>query len=117
MIGELGMMLMLAAGGAHDSARPTAQRYLDAIAAGDAAEICHLLSPSARRELRADGMKRTCVAAAREYPRALGKFPVVKIKFEGHIASVTIGDHETSDSGDDVFRMSHATGRWLVLDP
>ncbi len=108
-------MFLLAAGGAHDSARPTAQRYLDAIADGDEREICHLLSPSARRHLLEDEGKRT---AWRPHgvPRALGRFPIVKIEFNGRIASVTIGDHEVSDSGDDVIRMSHASGRWLVLD-
>jgi hypothetical protein len=56
------------------------------------------------------------VEAARSFPRELGRYPIVKIKISGRIAGVTIGDHEASDSGDDVFRMSHTSGRWLVLD-
>lgn len=116
MIMIFGATLALLAGGSHASARPTAQRYLNAIAAGSAAEICHLLSPGARRELREEDRKPTCVAAAREFPRALGRFPIVKVQISGQIASVTIGDHQVSDSGDDVFRMSHRSGRWLVLD-
>jgi hypothetical protein len=112
----LGLVLAVLAGGSHASARPTAQRYLDAIAAGDAAGICHLLSRSARRALLEEERKHTCVEAVRDFPPELGRFPIVKVEFSGHIASVTIGDHEASDSGDDVFRMSHASGRWLVLD-
>jgi hypothetical protein len=112
----LGLALAVLLSGSHASARPTAQRYLDAIAAGNAAGICHLLSRSARRALLEEERKRTCVAAVRDFPAELGRSPIVKLTFSGHIANVTIGDHETSDSGDDVFRMSHGTGRWLVLD-
>jgi hypothetical protein len=112
----LGLALAVLVSGSHASARPTAQRYLDAIAAGNAVGICHLLSRSARRALLEEERKRTCVSAVRDFPPQLGRFPIVKLEFSGHIASVTIGDHAVSDSGDDVFRMSHATGRWLVLD-
>jgi len=30
---------------------------------------------------------------------------------------VTIGDHEISDSGDEIFSMSHKSGRWLITTP
>ena len=112
----LGLVLAVLASGSHASARPTAQRYLDAIAAGNAAGICHLLSRSARRTLLEEERKRTCVDAVKDFPPQLGRYPIVKLAFSGHIATVTIGDHEISDSGDDVIRMSHGTGRWLVLD-
>lgn len=108
--------LMLAATGASASAHATAQRYLDAIAAGNRAEICHLLSPSARRELLEESQQRTCRDAVRDFPRALGRVPIVAVHVHGHLADVTVGDARYSDSGDDHFRMSHASGRWLILD-
>jgi hypothetical protein len=118
MTAALGLILVTLAGGSHATARPTAQRYLKAIADGDAAEICHLLSPSARREMREEEFGHSCRWSARQFPRELGRYPIVKIEFPSRDrADVTIGDHEISDSGDDVFGMSHASGRWLVTTP
>jgi hypothetical protein len=51
-VGLCALSILALLSSSHASARPTAQRYLDAGAAGNAIEICHLLSPSARRELR-----------------------------------------------------------------
>jgi hypothetical protein len=114
----LGLMLVALAGGSHDSARPTAQRYLNAIADGDAREICHLLSPSAKREMREEEFGHTCLWSARQFPRELGRYPIIKIEFPKRAtADVTIGDHAISDSGDDVFSMSHTSGRWLITTP
>jgi len=114
----LGLIALTFAGGAHASARPTAQRYLDAIARGDEQEICHLLSPSAKHEIREDEPGTTCNKWAHELPPQLGKYPIVKVKFpKPGLAEVTIGDHEFSDSGDEVLEMSHASGRWLITSP
>ena len=112
------LMAVVLAGGAHASARPTAERYMQAIADGDAKEICHLLSPSAKKEMREEEFGHSCVWSAKQFPRQLGRYPIVKIEFpHPGTASVTIGDHEISDSGNDGFDMSHTSGRWLITTP
>ena len=91
---------------------------MKAIADGDEREICHLLSPSAKREMREEEFGHSCLWSARRFPRRLGRYPIIKIEFpDRDTADVTIGDHEISDSGDEIFSMSRRSGRWLITTP
>lgn len=94
--------------------RHVAQQYLDAIAHRDAATICHILSPRARRELVEEEDTTTCRAAASHIPAALGHFPVVRVVVHRPTAVAIIGDAAISDSGNDSVPLVRRHGHWLL---
>src|SRR4051812_28483104 len=99
-------------------ARETAQRFLDAIKRGDERAVCRYMTPQARGELiqgERDYDKRvhTCTQAARKIPRALGRYPILKIEEQaaGHLV-VWVDDSEISDSGADNFGLTRWGRGW-----
>jgi hypothetical protein len=93
--------------------RATAQAYLRALADGDGARACRLLSPTAMR----DGGYRSFAACARAHShlRPLGRFRVVRVKMtSARQGYAYIGDAAISDSGDDALPVRRYGRRWLL---
>jgi hypothetical protein len=93
--------------------RTTAQAYLDALAGGDGAKACRLLSPTAMR----DGGYRTFAGCVRRHSRmrALGPFRVVRVKMtSANQGWAYIDDAAISDSGDDALPVTRYERRWLL---
>jgi hypothetical protein len=93
--------------------RAAAQRYLDALARGDAETACGMLSDSGIDDA-GYGSRRDCV---RDY-NANGKFPsfpIVSVKMRSESeADVIIGDAAASDSGNDAVSLKRYPTGWLV---
>lgn len=93
--------------------RSVAQRYLRAVATGDGATACALLSPKGL----GDGGYASRAACARDYAAQPLRqvFPIVKITLEGHDnATVVVGDAAVSDSGNDAVHLHLYGRRWLL---
>jgi len=94
--------------------RATVQAYLDAISHGDRRAICGLLSASLRKEIVKEESARSCLAAVRGIPRALGRVPIVSVEVQGGSATVVVGDAQYSDSGNDNVTLIRVHGRWYL---
>jgi hypothetical protein len=94
--------------------RQAAKSYLDALARGDAQQLCRLLSPQLRREVVHEESARSCPAAVRPIPRALGHVPIVSVRTTGNTAFVVLGDAQYSDSGNDNITLRRVHGRWML---
>jgi hypothetical protein len=94
--------------------RRTVSAYLHAISRGDARVICSLLAPRLKREVVHDESARSCRAAVRSIPRALGSVPIVSVRTHGATAIVVLGDAQYSDSGNDAVTLSRTHGRWYL---
>jgi hypothetical protein len=95
------------------AARATAQAYLRALADGDGARACRLLSPAAME----DGGYRSFAACVRTHShmRALGRFRVVRVKMVSTRQGYAyIGDAAISDSGVDALPVIRYGRRWLL---
>lgn len=96
--------------------RQTVQAYLDAIAAGDARTICHLMSARARREVKHDWAARSCPQALKrlDIPRGLGRVTIAKVQISGPNATVWVNDARYSDSGNDNVTLRRVHDYWYM---
>jgi len=111
--------LSLLTGVCHAAASPstprqTVQAYLDAIAAGDARTICHLMSAKARREVKHELASRSCPQALKDIPRALGRVTIAKVQVNGPDATVWVNDARYSDSGNDNVTLRRVHDHWFM---
>lgn len=116
--GVLVTLLLLAGAGPAAAApltpRQTVQAYLDAIAAGDARTICHLMSAKARREVKHEWAARSCPQALTDIPRVLGHVTIAKVEIHGPDATVWVNDARYSDSGNDNVTLRRVHDHWFM---